>query len=66
MNAPVPAAWWPPTRKIRGVFAAALTGDLALLTTAIATSEWLPCLLGILASTGSAITGYLLSDSAPA
>ena len=65
MNAPAAGvAWWPLTRKIRGVFAAALAGDIALLTAALTTGQWLPCLIGVLTSTGAAITGYMLSDEA--
>jgi hypothetical protein len=57
--------WWPLSRKIRGVFAAAIAGDFALITAAITTGQWLPCLLGVVTSTGAAITGYMLSDDTP-
>lgn len=63
-DASKPASWWPPTRKIRSVAAAALVGDIALLTASLETSQWLPCVIGILTSTGAVLAGYLTSDAA--
>lgn len=63
-GAPTPTSWWPLTRKIRGVVAAALAGDVALVIAELThTITWTAVLVGVLTSTSAAIVGYLTSDA---